>query len=83
MAPTHRDVLRRQLASAAGKKAVTLLNIKNLKVECELARVAAVFWTQGEWTGKKWEDDMRDSWNRQVWEATSWLKGQRISRSVL
>ena len=40
------------------------------------------FWAQAVWTSK-WEDDMRDVWKRQVWEATSWTKVRGPAGAVL
>ena len=67
MAPSQRENLRRQMASAAEPKPSMalslLLEINNLEVEHELACVATCFWAQAVWTGQ-WEDDVREGWKK-------------------
>ena len=74
MASSQREVLRRHLASAAGKTpSVSLslfLQINSLEVE------------QAVWTGI-WEDDMRGASKRLAWEATSWTRVRGLAGAVL
>ena len=77
MASTQKGVLRRHVANAAREKPSISLSffseINNLEIEHELACAATCFWTQAVWTGQ-WEDEMRNTWKKQVWKATSWTR---------
>ena len=69
MAPTQREILRRHLASAAGRKpsdSLSLnLEISNLEIEHALA--CAVF-------RSAMKDNLGAAWERQVCKASSWKK---------
>ena len=76
-----KKALRRQLASAAGKKLpVTILEINNLEIEHELACSAMCFSAQSVWTGQ-WKEGVREAWKRQVWETYVVEESQRTGRS--
>ena len=70
MVPTQREVARRQLELAAGKKlpvSVSLfLEIDNLEIEHDLACAATRFRTQSVWAGQ-WDEHVTEAWTRQVW----------------
>ena len=65
------------MASAAGKKSsisLTLFSeVNNLELEHELTCSATCFWSEAIWTGQV-VDHVREAWNRQLWEASSWTK---------
>ena len=86
MAPTQRETLRRQLATAAGKKDSVsfslFLELNNLGIEHELACAAACMWAQKSLDGSMEGRYVGHTWNRQVWEATSWTKVGGLAGAV-
>ena len=75
MSPTERLKLRRQMATAAGKRSTTSLSlfmeVFGLEVGDEISTIATQFWAEGEWTGK-WSHEQKEAWMRQIHEVQTW-----------
>ena len=75
MVPTHKEVIRRPLASAAGTKpSVSLslfLEMYDLEIEHELVCTATCCWHKQLGWGSGKEEYMKEAWKRHGWEATS------------
>ena len=81
--PAQREVLRRHLVGAAEKKPFVSLSlclaVNQLEIEHGLACAATCFWAQAVWVGQR-EEDMREAWERQVWDATSWKQSDNAPK---
>ena len=76
IAPTERLKWRRQMAAAAaGIKSTTSLSLFmeafGLEVEEDLSTLATLYWAEGVWTGK-WYQEQKEAWMNQVRQVQTW-----------
>ena len=86
MAPTERLKLRRQMATAAGKKSTTSLSlfmeVDGLEVKEELSSLVTQYWAEGVRTGK-WYCEQRGAWMKQIQEVQTWKQVRGPAGAVM